>query len=259
MACIGLFVYGVAVITAIGRGYDPSHVKAMRYQNIVLLFWSAIILLAILESNAMGIIKKYLLRATCVSVLSGFLWCQPLSWNQNVWLGYQVNRAHLALMMGFSKEVPMIAPTVSRSMIYVPGYNLERERVLYEKAREGIYQGEAGRLWLDGVSLASISNVCQDVTWALSPYEGAYTRYTSFSVSGNTSHFKIAALLDSGGKVLAMAIPEGANNFVDALRFTLGIKNPVMRGFAVSEVKPAALVLFQGELASDACKLSLSN
>ncbi len=259
LACIGLFGYGVALITAMGRGYDFSHVHAMRYQNIVLLFWSAIILLAILQTRALGAKAKYLLRAPFVITLFGFLWCQPLSWNQNVWLGYQVNRAHLALMMGFSSNVPMIAPTVSRSMIYVAGYNLEHERALYEASHKGVYQGDLASLWLNRVSLAQIDRVCQDVSWTVSPYEGPYTRYISFGVTGDTRGFNQAVLVDAVGRVQAMAISEGSNNLLEALQSSWGLRPSPLRGFAITEAEPVALILMYGGGVSTACKLLLSD
>jgi len=252
LACLGLFGYGVALITAIGRGYDPINVHAMRYQNIVLLFWSAVISLALLEARRLANTLKQLSRVPFVMVFAGFLWCQPLSWDQNIRLGYQVNRAHLALMMGFSDNVPMIAPTVSRPMIYVPGYNLERERALYEKARKGIYQGDLANVWLDGVFLANIQKDCQRISWTLSPYKGSFTSYTSFSVSGQTQDFKAAALVNQDGKVMAMAIPERANNIVSALLYSWGLRSAPMRGFAVSSGNPFALVM----LGSDECRVA---
>jgi hypothetical protein len=244
LACIALFGYGVAVITAIGRGYDPGHVHAMRYQNIVMLFWSAAILLAVLGSCRYAMRSKYLLRLPFIIVFFGLMWCQHLSWNQNIWLGYQVNRAHLALMMGYANDVPMIAPTVSRSMIYVPGYNLERERALYEKARTGIYQGELAGVWLNGIRTTTISQACQKLSWSLSPYEGAYSQYTRFTVSGATAGFSQAYLVDASGKILAIAIPETGDNLVNALRISLGLYNPAFKGFAATYTgRPYGLVM----------------
>lgn len=245
LAGIGLFGYGVAVITAIGRGYDPSHVHAMRYQNIVMLFWSAVILFAILESRYYLIRSRFLLLSPFILTFAGFLWCQTSNWGQNIWLGYQVNRAHLALMMGYAGDVPMIAPTVSRSMIYVPGYNLERERALYEQARMGIYHGELASVWLKGISIPTIPQRCTGRSWSLSPHQGTYSSYTRFLVSGDTAAFSQAALVNKAGKVLAIAIPDVADSLVNSLRVTLGFYNPVFKGFAIPGDQPYALVMLR--------------
>ena len=263
LAAIATFAFGVAIITAIGRGYDPSHVRAMRYQNIVMLFWSAVILLAILESHNYTVSAKFLLRLPFVVVFVGMIWCQSLSLGQNIWLGYQVNRAHLALMMGYSHDVPMIAPTVSRAMIYVPGYNLEHERQIYEGVRKGIYSGELAKAWLLGISTdhpTTDPEACQSLSWSLLPYEGAYSHYTSFVVSGTTAGMSAAYLVDEGGKVLAIAIPGGTSSLVDALRVSLGLANPPLKGFVAPSSgsrndKAFILVLSRFAKASLSCEI----
>jgi hypothetical protein len=179
----------------------------------------------------------------------GFMFYQHISWDQNIRLGYQVNRAHLALMMGYSRDVPMIAPTVSRPMIYVPGYNLEQERAFYQHVQMGIYHGDLASLWLNGVSLAQIHDTCDVVSWNVSPYQGPYSHYLSFTVSGQTKEFEAAALVDDGGHVFAMAIPE----VVNTVQIALGEKRRLMRGFALSDQYPFALVMLGGH--DGYCKL----
>jgi len=160
-ASLALFAYGVAVMTLIGRGYDVKHVYAWRYQNIVVLFWSAMLPWVVLRARLlMNAIQKFWLISV-VTIFLAYVYCQPAAWNDHLLLSRNVERGHLALMMGFSDDVPLIAPTVSRSMIYVESYNLEKERALHEKSRMGIYHDTLGRYWLDGVPLKDIENQCQ--------------------------------------------------------------------------------------------------
>jgi hypothetical protein len=255
LACIGLFGVGVALVTAIGRGYDPANAHASRYQNIIMLFWSAMIPLFWLEARERdNAVFRVALRALCGMVFAAFMCCQWTSWNQNMHLGSQVNRAHLALMLGFSHEVPMIAPTVSRSMIYVPGYNLERERRLYEQARQGIFHGALAEAWRDGVWLSQIPRVCSDVEWKTSLYRGPYARYMAFSVSGQTHDVEAALLTDAAGKVIAAAIPGDAESLGASLAYFWGVKNPVLRGFVATDEPPYALVMLSGGSGQPACK-----
>jgi hypothetical protein len=247
LACIGLFGVGVALVTAMGRGYDPANAHASRYQNIVLLFWSAMIPLLWLEAREQSnAVLRGVSRALCGIVFVGFMCCQWTAWNQNMHLGSQVNRAHLALMLGFSHEVPMIAPTVSRSMIYVPGYNLERERRLYEQAQKGIFHGSLAEAWRDGVLLSQIPRRCGNVEWKTSLYQGPYARYLAFSVSGQTHDIDATLLTSEAGKVIAAAIPGDAESLGTSLAYFWGLKNPVLRGFVATDEPPYALVMFSG-------------
>ncbi len=144
-AMLVLFAYGVAFATGLGRGYDPSHVHAMRYQNIVVLFWSGALMLLLLNN----FIRLRLLRGAtvliAVTALAGFWGAQPGSLDENLRLGRNVQLAHVALVMGFTHVIEAINATVSRSQIYVPDYNLERERELHKRAIAGAFARPYGQ------------------------------------------------------------------------------------------------------------------
>lgn len=227
-----LFGFGVAVMTGLGRGYDPGHVQASRYQNIVMLFWSAAIPFVFLAAQSLSPVARLFLRASGILFITGLITCQWQSWNENLLLGRNVSRSHLALMMGYSDDVPMISATVSRSMIYVPGYNLEKERQLHEQSRKGIYDGSMAQDWLNGAHVSEISVLCKGVEWKLVDRKTPYTSFVEFQVTGDVAAYDYALLVDESGRVVALAEPERAMDLKQVMRRLLKLSPVSLRGFS---------------------------
>jgi len=227
-----LFCYGVALMTGLGRGYDPGHVYASRYQNIVMLFWSAAIPFVLIETQNLMSTARAFFRTSGILFVAGLMACQWQSWNENLLLGRNVSRSHLALMMGYSDDVPMIFATVSRSMIYVPGYNLESERLLHEQSRKGIYNGSMANDWLQGVELREITAQCEGVEWKLTDRITPYTRFVDFTVRGEVESYDYALLSDDKGAVVALAIPEKEPELKKVMQRKWTLSPVVLRGFS---------------------------
>lgn len=232
LVALVLFCFGVAVMTGLGRGYDPSHVYASRYQNIVMLFWSAAVPLIFIQTKKMPLMPGLLFRASAVFIVLGFITCQWQAWNENLLLGRNVSRSHLALMMGYSEDVPMISATVSRSMIYVPGYNLEKERLLHEQARKGVYGGAMGEAWLNGLRLSELSMRCENVEWNITDRLTPYTRFVEFTVTGEVKPYDYALLVDEAGSVVALAEPETEVNLKRIIQSKLKNSPVLLRGYS---------------------------
>lgn len=232
LAALLLFCFGVAVMTGLGRGYDPGHVYASRYQNIVMLFWSAAIPFVFIETQSLVPVTRSVLRMSGILFISGLMACQWQSWNENLLLGRNVSRSHLALMMGYSDDVPMIFATVSRSMIYVPGYNLEKERLLHEQARKGIYAGKMAQDWLNGVQALEISSPCNGVEWKLIDRKTPYTNFVEFQVTGDLANYDYALLVSEGGRMVALAKPENEIGLLKSIERSLKFSPVSLRGYS---------------------------
>lgn len=252
-----VFCIGVSIMTAIGRGYDPSHTKAMRYQNIVVLFWSATIVFSYLRIFSYKKIIQRFFMILMSSVLLGYLANQVIFWNENLKLGHQVNKAHLALMMGFSSNIPMIAPTVSRSMIYVPGYNLEKERYLHETIRKGIYSGVLAQYWLKIKDFNEITSQCSNVKWHISLYAGQYTSYTSLTITAPASGYVAGLMHNVNGRPIAAAVLEKPVTVYEMLKMDGGLfDRNVLKGYVIDSETPVDLVLLHHNGRSH-CKILL--
>lgn len=191
------------------------------------------------------------------SVLIGYLANQVIFWNENLKLGHQVNKAHLALMMGFSSNVPMIAPTVSRSMIYVPGYNLEKERDLHEKIRKGIYSGVLAQYWLQIKDSSEITSQCSNVDWHISLRTGQYTSYTSLSITTPSSGYIAGLMHNVNGRPIAAAVLEKPVTVYEMLKMDAGlVVRNILKGYVIDSETPVDLVLLHRNGRSH-CKILL--
>ena len=260
LAALALFGVGVAVMTGLGRGYDPDHVRASRYQNVVLLFWAAAFCLLWLQVATMSVWKQLAWRAYGLLLLLALLACQLKSWQDNLLLGRNVSRAHLALMMGYADDVPMIAATVSRSMIYVPGYQLEKERALFEGARKGIYAGSPAREWLAGIAPENpAAPLCQGLSWQLRERVTPYTRYVEWTVEGSFAPGQRAFLLERSGRVAAIAQLDVPLQWGGLWQhYAASTVRNTLRGFARKGVAPGSEGLFilkSGDSLDEVCRM----
>jgi hypothetical protein len=108
---LAMYGYGVAVVTSLGRGMFWDNVYALRYQNIVLLFWIGIILVlaSTFKRRYVGLLLGMLLLMAVIGVHQG--------WNHNnvLKMGNRTRDAHLALTVGLESQLSAIQATVSRS------------------------------------------------------------------------------------------------------------------------------------------------
>jgi hypothetical protein len=133
---LALFGFGVALVTAIGRGLFWDNVYALRYQNIVLLFWIGIVLW--LASSERWRYLGLLLGA----LLLLMVFAMRANWYHEMMLktGNRTRDAHLALVVGLERELSAIKPTVSRAHL-VPDsqYTLAQEAAFLRSIRVGPY------------------------------------------------------------------------------------------------------------------------
>lgn len=119
-----LFGYGVSAVTAVGRIFFWDNVYALRYQNIVLLFWIGVVLwlsASVRWRNA---------RLVVGSLLLLLIYLPNIGWYHEAMLktGNRTRDAHLALVVGLEKHLSAIQATVSRSHLGKDSkYTLEKE------------------------------------------------------------------------------------------------------------------------------------
>ena len=140
MALMGLslmlYGYGVGIVTALGRGMFWDNVYALRYQNIVLLFWIGVVLW--LGSSARW--RYSGLLAATVLLLAFF--SVRADWYHDLMLktGNRTRDAHLALRVGLENRLPAIQATVSRSHLYAGSdYQLVNEAAFLRRIGAGPY------------------------------------------------------------------------------------------------------------------------
>jgi hypothetical protein len=106
-----LYGYGVGVVTAMGRALFWENVYALRYQNIVLLFWTGVVLwlAASVRWRSGGLFIGALLLMLVFGLRAG--------WYHDLLLqtGNRARDAHLALATGLENQLSAIQATVSRS------------------------------------------------------------------------------------------------------------------------------------------------
>jgi hypothetical protein len=135
-----LYGYGVGVVTALGRAVFWENVYALRYQNIVLLFWIGIVLW--LASSVRW--RHAGLFAGAVLLLLVFTF--NIGWNHDnlIKTGNRTRDAHLALLVGLEKELSAIRATVSRSHLGEGStYTLQQEAQFLRSIHAGPYADPA--------------------------------------------------------------------------------------------------------------------
>jgi hypothetical protein len=137
---LGLYGYGVAVVTSLGRGFFWDNVYALRYQNIVLLFWIGIILLLVsaCRSRQMGTLTGAALLLLMIGLHQGW------SHNHLIKMGNRTRDAHLALAVGLERDLSAMQATVSRSHLYAGStYTLANEAAFLRHIEAGPYADPA--------------------------------------------------------------------------------------------------------------------
>lgn len=131
-----LFGYGVSVVTALGRGFFWDNVYALRYQNIVLLFWVGVVLClsAGLRWRQLGLLLGALL------LMGVFAWNAAWYHDHILKMGNRTRDAHLALAVGLERYLSAIRATVSRSHLTTDsGYTLQQEAHFLRERRAGVF------------------------------------------------------------------------------------------------------------------------
>ncbi|MCB1616841.1 MAG: hypothetical protein KDI30_12560 [Pseudomonadales bacterium] len=161
-AALALFCYGVSAEIALGRWYGPEHYHASRYQNIVVMFWSAFfcLWLSLPESvfrvffsrlNFAGFLaRKKIVLCTSVFVVI-FVAYQYPSTSQAYSMGTNVRLAHLAFTLGYSDKVPLIMATKSRHWAGIEWHNFNREYQFMKDHGVGPMSEPAYRLYESGL------------------------------------------------------------------------------------------------------------
>lgn len=131
-----LYGYGVAVVTALGRALFWDNVYALRYQNIVLLFWIGIVLwlATVVRDRATGLFLGAALLLVVFTVNIGWQYENILR------MGNRTRDAHLALVVGLEKHLSAIQATVSRSHLgQDSNYTLAHEAEFLRSIQAGPY------------------------------------------------------------------------------------------------------------------------
>lgn len=135
-----LYGYGVGVVTALGRGLFWDNVYALRYQNIVLLFWIGIVLW--LAASVRWRNTGLFAGACLLLVVFGARAC----WYHDLLLqtGNRSRDAHLALVVGLENQLSAIQATVSRANLGKDSqYNLRQEAQYLRSIHAGPYADPA--------------------------------------------------------------------------------------------------------------------
>lgn len=162
-----LYGYGVGVVTALGRAVFWENVYALRYQNIVLLFWIGIVLWL-----AASVRHRYsgLFAGACLLLL---VYGMQVGWYHDLMLktGNRTRDAHLALVVGLENHLSAIQATVSRSRLGEGSvYNLKHEAELLRQRQAGPYAEPAWQV----LPLADLRGVpvCEDVVAGVTVHGG---------------------------------------------------------------------------------------
>jgi hypothetical protein len=174
---LALYGYGVGVVTALGRGLFWDNVYALRYQNIVLLFWMGMVLwfASSVQRRELGLFAGATMLLLVFTVNIG--------WNHDniLKIGNRTRDAHLALVVGLESQLSAIQATVSRSHLFEGSdYNLTQEAGYLRDRSAGPYADPA---WFVP-ALAALENsaTCKD-TGAQYDVHGDDTRYARLSIS----------------------------------------------------------------------------
>lgn len=157
-----LFGYGVGVATAIGRIVFWDNVYALRYQNIVLLFWIGVVLWLA------GSVRWRNMGLVLGSVLLLVVFATQVGWYHDLTLkktGNRTRNAHLALVVGLEDQLSAISATVSRSHLGKDStYTLQREAA-FARASCGCFCRSGLSNFPCFVVVAAIACVCNRNSW----------------------------------------------------------------------------------------------
>lgn len=209
---LALYGYGVGVVTALGRGLFWDNVYALRYQNIVLLFWIGIVLW--LASS----VQRRQLGLFAGAVLLLIFFTVNLDWNHSniLKMANRTRDAHLALVIGLENRLSAIQATVSRSHLYEgTDYSLAEEAKFLRSIHAGPYADPAWQV----PSLASLQSVaeCNDV--ASFDIHGDDASYARLSILFEKPvRYGVIAWFDSDARNPGLLIAVRADTFLARLQ-----------------------------------------
>jgi len=239
-----LFGYGVGVATAIGRIVFWDNVYALRYQNIVLLFWIGVVLwfAGSVRWRNMGLVLG--------SVLLLVVFATQVGWYHDLTLktGNRTRNAHLALVVGLEDQLSAISATVSRSHLGKDStYTLQREAAFLRARHTGAFADPA---WSNFPALLSLqlSPVCATEI-AGSDVRGSDDSYARLSIAFREPvSYDVIVWYDNSDVFSGLLIAAAADTWWQRLHQSLhGFTDYV--GFAkqLPKQKPVAVFARTGE------------
>jgi hypothetical protein len=245
-----LFGYGVAVATALGRAIFWDNVYALRYQNIVLLFWIGVILWL-----AAGV-KRRNAGLLLGSLLLLLIFTVNIGWYHDLILktGNRTRDAHLALVVGLENQLSAIQATVSRSHLGDSHYNLQKEAAFLRNHHTGPYADTA---WTDIPLLNTLQTVlaCQ-LQPSDSDVHGSDDSYARLSISFPLpARYDVVAWFDGSDSVTGLLIATREDVWWKRLQQTLlGFREYAGFSKKMPRQIPNAIFARQGD---HWCRLSL--
>lgn len=248
---LALYGVGVSVVTALGRAIFWENVYALRYQNIVLLFWIGIVLWL-----ASSVQRRHIGLLVGAGLLL-LMFAAQVGWYHELLLktGNRTRDAHLALVVGLENQLSAIQATVSRSHLGADSdYTLQHEAQYLRSIHAGPYADPDWQIpTLDALQAAPacktpISNV--DV-------HGDDATYARLSLDFSTPvHYSIVAWFDVDKTAPGLLIATRADTFFARLQQSVyGFTD--YAGFAkrLPQQKPANIFARDGDAW---CKLPFS-
>lgn len=246
-----LYGYGVGVVTALGRGWFWDNVYALRYQNVVLLFWIGMVLW--LASNVRWR-NAGLLAGACLLML---VFGVGVGWNHNNLLqtGNRARDAHLALVVGLESQLSAIQATVSRShLVENSNYNLQSEAKFLRSIHAGPYADAAWQVPVFESLQSAPSCATQLESFDVRGGDDSYARLSVDFLE--PVNYSLIVWFDNDKKSPGLLIATRADNFLPRLQQTVdGFTN--YAGFAkqLPQQKPDNMFAREG---SQWCRLMLS-
>lgn len=245
-----IYGYGVAVVTALGRAYFWDNVYALRYQNIVLLFWIGVLLL--LVGTARSRWTGALVGAVLLMVVVGVH--QAWQHQNMIKMGNRTRDAHLALRVGLAGELSAIQATVSRSHLGAGNaYNLNHEADFLRRIGGGPYADPAWQV--PPLAALQAQPNCTTAASAVDVH-GQAAAYARLGMEfTNPVHYDLIAWFDSASAGPGLLLPVQADSFVARAReFVMGVTT--YAGFAAALPVQAPQQLY-ARTDQDWCHLSV--
>jgi len=111
--CLALYVFFIAVITALGRQIYPNSALTDRYQTLVMTYWPALLFLLYGDLKR---ITSYSLPLVSIACLLLLLPHQYSKASEMAWLSSRVEMAHTAATVGIT-DINTIAATLSHPLL----------------------------------------------------------------------------------------------------------------------------------------------
>ncbi len=211
-----LYGYGVGVVTAMGRALFWENVYALRYQNIVLLFWTGVVLwlAASVRWRSAGLFIGALLLMLVFGLRAG--------WYHDLLLqtGNRARDAHLALATGLENQLSAIQATVSRSHLGKDSqYTLQQEGQYLRSIHAGAYADPAWQV--PELALLKSAPVCGTSVKDFDLH-GDDTRYVRMSLDfPEPVTYSFIVWFDGSDAAPGLLIARRADTFLERLQQTL--------------------------------------